>query len=66
MQIYVHGIEVEFRSSSLQHDACSKPSNPQLYEAKMKIVIIQTDLGIKKDFICESFEHAKPKKTYQI
>ena len=32
----------------------------------MKIVIIQTDLGIKKDFICESFEHAKPKKTYQI
>ena len=30
----------------------------------MKIVIIQTDLSIKKDFICESFEHAKPKKTY--
>ena len=30
------------------------------------MVIIQTDLSIKKDFICDSFEHAKPKKRVLI
>ena len=64
MQICVHGIEVEFRSS-LQHDACSKPSNHKYMRQKWKLLSFKLSYSYQKGFylrfICSCYFTTPPR-----